>query len=319
MLTLNAAIAIALAAGRRPEHLFRFDGGIGDKLLCTALCRELAKRGQPLAWMLTEYPDMFNNNPDVAVSARIGARGLQRWIRAFKLPECKIEYAPHADGRDFPPPRHVITEMCRQIGITGEIERRPYLHLTAREKQAGRLASAQITIQSSGLAAKYPKQTKEWFPRRFQEVVNHLRPRYTLVQLGAKQDPLLDNVIDLRGKTSVRRSAAILHHARLFIGLAGFLQHLARSVDCPSVIVYGGEELPAQTGYSCNENLVNQPLCSPCWRYVCPYNMECMSSITARDVIDATERLLSRDRSLLVDRETIPAQVRLEEPTISTK
>lgn len=305
-LALNAAVAASLASGRRPEHLFRFDGGIGDKLLCTTLCRELAKRGRPLAWMLSEYPELFRNNPDVAVSAHLDTRGLRRWIKMFELPERKIEYAPHADGRDFPPPRHVITEMCCRIGLTGEIERRPYVYLTAREKHSGQLASAQIVIQSSGLAAKYPKRTKEWFPARFQEVVNYLRPRFTLVQLGAKQDPLLDGAVDLRGKTSVRQSAAILHQARLFIGLAGFLKHLARSVDCPAVIVYGGEELPMQTGYSCNENLTNQPSCSPCWRYACSSRMECMSSITARDVIAATERLLSCGRSLSVDREVIP-------------
>ena len=60
---------------------------------------------------------------------------------------------------------------------------------------------------------------------------NSARPRY----------PPLKGALDLRGKTGLREAAAILSNSLVFIGQVGFLMHLARAVDCRSVIVYGGQ------------------------------------------------------------------------------
>ena len=306
LLAVHAFIARAILTNRRPRFILRFDGGIGDKLLCTVVCRELAKRGRARTWMLSEYPEMFANNPDIELSLRVGYPGVRWWIETFKLNVRGMVYASYEGGRDAPPPVHIITEMCRRMGLAGEIEKRPYLCLTRQEKARAGSYHGAIAIQSSGLAAIYPKRTKEWFPERFQEVVDSLRTAHTVVQLGSKNDFPLDGVVDLRGRTSIRESAAILQQAKVFIGLAGFLMHLARSVDCPAVIVYGGEEWPEQTGYACNENLTNHPHCSPCWRYECPYAMECMSNITPSMVLRAVDRLFSLEsRPLAVDKEMI--------------
>ncbi len=230
------------------------------------------------------------------------------WIATFQLNVRNVVYASYEGDRDAPPPVHIVTEMCRRMGLAGEIEKRPILWLTKREKARAGSCHGAIIVQSSGLAAIYPKRTKEWFPERFQEVVNVLRKKHTVVQIGSKNDFPLNGVVDLRGKTSIRESAAILQQSKLFVGLAGFLMHLARGVDCPSVIVYGGEELPEQTGYTCNVNLTNHPQCSPCWRYECPYNMECMANITPTVVLQAVDRLLSLGRRpLAIDKEVIGA------------
>ena len=90
---------------------------------------------------------------------------------------------------------------------------------------------------------------------------------------------------DLRGKTTLRESAAILSRSLAFVGQVGFLMHLARAVECRAVILYGGREHPSQSGYSCNENLYSEVGCSPCWRLnSCPYDKECMRRISAADV-----------------------------------
>jgi ADP-heptose:LPS heptosyltransferase len=79
--------------------------------------------------------------------------------------------------------------------------------------------------------------------------------------------------------------------------------HLARAVDCPSVIVYGGREPPSLTGYSCNQNVTRTPVCSPCWqRNRCDFDRVCLEDIAAEDVIAAIEHALSAPRtSLAVD------------------
>jgi len=73
---------------------------------------------------------------------------------------------------------------------------------------------------------------------------------FKLVQLGTAADPALPVDKDLRGRTSLREAAAILAASEVFIGLEGFLTHLARAVDCPSVVVQGGRARPETFGYA---------------------------------------------------------------------
>jgi ADP-heptose:LPS heptosyltransferase len=83
----------------------------------------------------------------------------------------------------------------------------------------------------------------------------------------------------------------------MFVGLEGLPMHMARAVDCPSVIVYGGRLRPDQIGYICNENLYTPVACAPCWLdWQCDFGRICLEMITARDVIAAAERLLARPR-----------------------
>jgi hypothetical protein len=71
-------------------------------------------------------------------------------------------------------------------------------------------------------------------------------------------------------------------------------------VDCRSVIVYGGREKPAQTGYVANKNLYSQVRCAPCWlRNPCDFDRKCMDMITSKQVIAATAEQISKYGTLL--------------------
>jgi ADP-heptose:LPS heptosyltransferase len=155
------------------------------------------------------------------------------------------------------------------------------------------LAENQIVMQSSGRAAAHFMQNKEWYPQRFQEVCEALRENRTIVQIGSKDDPPLLGALDLRGKTSLRESAAILANSLIFVGQVGFLMHLARAVDCRGVIVYGGRERPWQTGYVSNANLIGDTACSPCWlRNRCDYEHACMNMISVEQVLAAARETI---------------------------
>jgi ADP-heptose:LPS heptosyltransferase len=154
-------------------------------------------------------------------------------------------------------------------------------------------------------------KNKEWVPGRMQGVVDGLRGDFTFVQLGAASDPPLDGCMDLRGKTSMRESAAIIANSVLLIGQVGFLMHLARAVDTPAVIIYGGREQPWQSGYSCNTNLYTPLWCSPCWHWnACdnPHTRLCLDSITVEHVVAAVrERAARAGEPLSVDTDHVPA------------
>lgn len=76
--------------------------------------------------------------------------------------------------------------------------------------------------------------------------------------------------------------------------------HLARAVECPAVILYGGREAPWQSGYTCNTNLYSPLPCAPCWLWNhCDYDRECMNRITVSDVVQAIRERLARPRNPL--------------------
>jgi hypothetical protein len=287
----------------RPEHALFFGHGIGDDLLCTAVARELKKRGAGRIVMFSRHPSLFTFNPDIhaVYGYGYGTAGRRRYARYSTIIPQFSNYDQYSD-KDVFRDEHVITTMCRIAGITGGIKLRPYLNLSAEEMQRGRICERQVVIQSAGLASgPGVMKNKEWYPERFQQVVDQLRGELSFVQLGNEQDPPLRGVIDLRGKTSLRESAAILSRSQVFIGQVGFQMHLARAVDCRGVIVFGGRENPAVSGYECNENIVKKTLCSPCWqRNRCDYDRKCMRMIEPEHVVTAVQRQLDRCGSPLV-------------------
>jgi hypothetical protein len=290
---------IALSAGGLPSIGLYFNGGLGDDVMCSAVARELKKRGTKTIWQLTSFPEVFVGNGDVvAVPADFR---LLRLCRLFGIPCVELEYPS-------PPPRHLIATICAEAGIRGEVELRPYVVLSEAEKRAGKVVPRpQIAIQTSSLAARFPMLNKLWPHERFQLVTNALKDEFDFVQLGAPSDPELHGALDLRGKTTVRESAAILSASRLFVGLVSGLMHLARAVECRSVIVYGGREHPSQSGYSANENVHWSGPCAPCWqRNACDYERMCMSEISPEQVIAAVRRQAGRyGTPLTVERASI--------------
>jgi ADP-heptose:LPS heptosyltransferase len=278
----------------RPRYLLQYEGGIGDSLLCSAVCRELRRRGARGLWLATRHGELFRHNPDVDCVVEPAGR-VDSYVRQMGgklLHPIYARYDPVTDRHVYQP-GHQIAVMCAAAGITGRVALRPYLHLAEGERAAGRLAPGQIVIHSSGAAARYAIPNKEWFPDRFSTVAADLSRRFPVVQIGSASDPLLPGVRDLRGKTTLRQTAAILSQARVFIGLEGFLMHLARAVECRSVIVYGGHSNPAQMGYSANCNLFTALPCAPCGqRSACARDRECMRAISPEAVLAGLERQL---------------------------
>jgi ADP-heptose:LPS heptosyltransferase len=271
----------------RPQRVFHGGGGIGDDLLCTTVFRELKKRGVSHIVMRTFYEELFQGNPDVDIIIRkkIPIVG-PLMVHGLNLVQITHELLWK---------EHFIITLCRSANISGEVALRPYFSLLPAEIAAGRIFDRQIVIQSAALGSTVPMKNKEWYPERFQEVAKQLQGKASLIQLGTPLDPPLKGALDLRGKTSLREAAAILANSQVFVGLVGFLMHLARSVDCRSVIVFGGREAPGITGYIANKNLVGATPCSPCWLdNTCDYDRQCMKMIPVEAVVDATMQQITR-------------------------
>lgn len=279
--------AARIVRGGRPAILLRYGRSPGDSLLCSAILHELrARRVGPL-WMQTDHPSLFERSPDVDLVVPY-RRTVRRLVRLAGGRVVYPDYAPYdpATDRSRPPDAHILVCMARAVGVSGPIALRPWIFLGEEERAGGLLAEGQIAVQSTGLGARMPMRNKEWGVERMQEVVSRLRRDHPVVQLGAPGDPLLDGVIDARG-VPFRRSAAILSRSACFVGLVGFLMHLARAVDCRSVIVFGGREAPWQSGYPENANLYTEVSCAPCWLWNrCDYERKCLTAIEPGQVVE---------------------------------
>ena len=294
----------------RPKILLYFGFAPGDDLLCTAVMREFRKRGREGLLMISDHRELFEGNQDPAYVQPLWVRYsrdgstvsiCRRFTKVWGGEFTRLEYAPITDeDRQKPPSRHIIAEMCARAGISGSVSIRPYLLLNDHEKSAAGWARDRIVIQSSNMAARHPMQNKQWYQEGFQCVVDALAGEIGFIQVGSIADPQLQGAKDLRGATTIREAAAILHHARLYVGTVGFLMHLARAVECPSVIIFGGREAPWQSGYVCNSNIYSEVPCAPCWRSnTCDFERRCMRDISVNDVVSAIRQMVQRPRNPL--------------------
>ena len=284
-----------------PEKSFFTVGSFGDHLMCTAAFHEWAKRGVRNQWMLSHVNELFQHNPNIRAVFADEWR-INKLLLYLGREPVDLWYGNTVGDYDRVGSErtHIIEEMLYRGNLSGEVKIRPYFYLTDLEKKAGYHSDNQVVIMSGSPNAPAPMMNKEWYVDRYQKVVDCLSSRFNLIQLGLKNDPPLQGVRDLRGKTKIRESASILFNSLFFVGQVGFLMHLARSVDCPSVIIFGGKEKPEESGYICNENLYSALECSPCWKMnTCEYERRCMDMITVDDVLAGVERLSQKSRDNL--------------------
>lgn len=287
-----------------PDYVIQYFGGIGDDLLCSTIAHEIrARDSDARIWMLTRFPELFLGNPDID-RVLDSERYWYLWYsptlrsRRLELAYTKEKSSESRRKEDLPPAEHILAIMCRKARLQGNITLRPYLFLADEERRTSRRAKMQVVIQCIGAASRSAMVNKLWKVERFQNVVNRLKDRWgpsiALIQIGASDDPALEGIEDLRGQTSIRESAVLLNASDCFVGTVGFLMHLARSVECRSVIIYGGREHSWQSGYVCNENLDSDVECAPCWKWNdCDYDRKCMDIISVETVVSAVERTLS--------------------------
>ncbi len=309
--------ARSLALGARlllrhgwPRRVVTTYVGLGDELMTAGAIRELDVRGRAGGtWFLTRYPELWRPTR-LAGTFLPWDPAIIRLAERLRRPVVRLGYSNYDAATDYdkPLPGHAIATFCRQLGVRGRIELKPFIELTPAERKGGRRFGRQVVVQNSAEGALIPMSVKRWPSDRWDKVSAALRgDGLDVIQLGSPREPALDGAIDLRGRTTVREAAAILAESRLFVGLVGGLMHLARAVDCPAVIVYGGREDPALAGYGANTNLVGRPPCSPCYfRTHCPHDLVCMDMIGEADVVTAArDRLMRAGERLPVDTDVI--------------
>ncbi len=162
--------------------------------------------------------------------------------------------------------------------------------------------------------------TRRYDLNRYMRVVEALVAEMALPVLlvgsqkeGERLQPLIElsqrlpGVISLVGKTSVPGLAAVIERAALVITNNSASMHIADAFKRPEVVLFAGTEILQQwEPRSAPARLLNRSThCSPCYRFECPYHLECLD-IPPEEVVDAALQLLRQPENLQV----VPLEVK---------
>jgi ADP-heptose:LPS heptosyltransferase len=261
-------------------------GALGDVLMCTPALREL-KRINPgcKVVFLTKYPELVQGLPcvDEVLSE----------IPCDAAPVMPMQYE-HAN----PPGRHIACILGDLLGVrVTKVRPDCAIDWTLAEsyRKEWRSLTPRPTVCVNRTAGPWTPN-KDWPVAYWDELIEAMTKRYTVVELGAQSHPgrqSRDSYIDLRGRTTLRQLIAVIAACDLHVGPISGPVHIAAAANRPSVVIYGGYEHPKCSRYPGNINLYTPLSCSPCWRRTpCPYEKKCLVEISPRTVWNAVAALL---------------------------
>ena len=146
--------------------------------------------------------------------------------------------------------------------------------------------------------------SKRWPAENFSALAISLQNKIgaQILIVGAQQEaPLGESIADrmnnkpvvLTGKTNLNRLAGLVAHTTLFVSNDSGPMHLANALHRPVIAIFGPTD-PRRTGPYQEPALVlkkNVP-CWPCFYRTCPYEHQCMTSITPEEVSTACLKII---------------------------
>ncbi len=144
---------------------------------------------------------------------------------------------------------------------------------------------------------------KHWFDDFWVQLVQQLQQNnLKCLMLGGPGDRLaaqkiLDrndlDIVDMTGHTSLRQAAALIHYAKLLIGVDTGLTHMGIALDTPTIALFGSTCPYQDTGKDNVQVLYKKLDCSPCRRHpTCKGEYTCMRSLKPADVAATAQTLL---------------------------
>ena len=148
---------------------------------------------------------------------------------------------------------------------------------------------------------------KRWYPERFAAVAAEYADKYEIIIFGGPNEVEMaqeieenlkklsvTNYTNLAGKTTIQELCANIGGCSLFITNDSGPMHVAAAYGVPTVAIFGPTKYK-ETSQWMNEKskIVRHEMdCSPCMKRECPLkHHECMTTITASEVIEAVKEL----------------------------
>jgi len=155
-------------------------------------------------------------------------------------------------------------------------------------------------------------QSKDWGAEKWRELLGKLSaefPQYGLMLIGAKEDNGVSEFaatawrgpkVNLCGALTPRESAAVIRHARLFLGPDSGPMHLAAAYNVPCAIPFASVDLRGRwfpIGEA-HQLIYRDVACSNCRLQVCVERAKvCINSITVDEMLQAAmQAMVQKER-----------------------
>ena len=192
--------------------------------------------------------------------------------------------------------------LLEQLGFGFEPPRPVIKIPAAAHQKADDLLSAHGISLGAPFVAIVPGascEARRWEIGRFMRLAELTleRTRLPVVLLGRPHEiPDCDiaGVHVLSGETTITDFAAILSRAALVVANNSAAMHLAEACGRPSVILFSGTDLESQWRPKETRSVLlrRSTPCAPCYRFRCPFQMECLA-FEAEEVLPHVVRILS--------------------------
>ena len=184
--------------------------------------------------------------------------------------------------------QNIIEHNMLRLGIE-KYDYKATFYLSKKEKDWAKQEIIQFDKPILAICTKSKEPVKNWPEVNWLELIQNLKTKFSIIQLGDDSEPYFEISNRYAGKLSMRESAAILSKASYFIGPDSLLMHIANGLNIPSTIIFGGSRPVGCFGYSENINLSNAPECSPCWIHhgydKCHNELQCIEQISLSQVL----------------------------------
>ncbi len=171
---------------------------------------------------------------------------------------------------------------------------------------------------------------KRWLPERFAEVIkwiikdsdgsvvifggeneisiaNHIEALAKNMLSDIEKSYSESRLLNLTGKTTLRQLISLISECNVFVTNDSGPMHLSYAVGTPVVAIFGSTS-PELTGPPKEGNIVlrGDADCSPCFKRKCSLDhIECMLSITSKDVCNGIKEVMSCKKAVFFDRDGI--------------
>jgi heptosyltransferase-2 len=148
---------------------------------------------------------------------------------------------------------------------------------------------------------------KRWYPERFAEVASYFSKSYDIIIFGGPNEVEMaeeieqqlrslhvSNITNLAGKTTIEELCATIGGCSLFITNDSGPMHVAGAYQVPTVAIFGPTKYKETSQWMNTKSVIvrHEMSCSPCMKRECPLkHHECMTTITASEVIEAVKKL----------------------------
>ena len=233
--------------------------GLGGYLTWTALAREIYEMHGvkvipvEVHGSLTKLikSPVFYNNPHFLQDFS-GELGIQIQLNNPKTNYCEIDTPQRAIHKSN---KHIIETICEPYGFSKPVLKCE-LNLDSREKQEVSallkdIPDEFITIEPH---SNFEYTVNRYYPfEKWQAVIDEISKNIAVVQIGPSTEKILNNAINLTGKTTFRTAGGIIEKSKFLLSSEGGLTHLATAFNTPAIVMLTGYQTKKMVAYPQNK------------------------------------------------------------------